>query len=75
VGWEDASPGVPEAELAHLTERLYRVENSRNRSSGGSGLGLAIASALVSAHEGELVPGHSTLGGLRWDIRLPLLST
>ncbi|MDO6788842.1 histidine kinase dimerization/phospho-acceptor domain-containing protein [Cobetia marina] len=75
VRWEDSSPGVPDAELAHLTERLYRVENSRNRSSGGSGLGLAIASALVSAHEGELVPGHSTLGGLRWDIRLPLLST
>ncbi|UBU48143.1 HAMP domain-containing protein [Cobetia amphilecti] len=75
VRWEDSSPGVPEAELAYLTERLYRVENSRNRSSGGSGLGLSIASALVSAHDGQLVPGQSSLGGLRWDIRLPLLST
>ncbi|WP_158774686.1 ATP-binding protein [Cobetia sp. L2A1] len=73
VRWEDSSPGVPEAELTHLTERLYRVENSRNRTSGGSGLGLSIASALVAAHDGQLIPGQSSLGGLRWDIRLPLL--
>ena len=38
-----ARPGVPADELARLTERLYRVEGSRNRAGGGSGLGLAIA--------------------------------
>ena len=75
VRWEDSSPGVPAAELSHLTERLYRVENSRNRTSGGSGLGLSIASALVAAHDGQLIPGQSSLGGLRWDIRLPLLAS
>lgn len=75
VTWEDSTPGVPEGELARLTERLYRVEGSRNRASGGSGLGLSIASALVNAHGATLTPSASSLGGLRWTLRFPLLTT
>ncbi|MGO2579260.1 MAG: ATP-binding protein [Halomonas sp.] len=75
VTWEDSSPGVPEGELARLTERLYRVEGSRSRSSGGSGLGLSIASALINAHGATLAPSVSTLGGLRWTLRFPLLTS
>ena len=74
VTWEDSTPGVPEGELARLTERLYRVEGSRSRASGGSGLGLSIASALVNAHGATLTPSPSTLGGLRWTLRFPLLA-
>lgn len=73
VSWEDSAPGVPEGELTRLTERLYRVEGSRNRASGGSGLGLSIASALMTAHGATLTPSTSTLGGLRWTMRFPLL--
>ncbi|GAB3353653.1 ATP-binding protein [Chromohalobacter beijerinckii] len=70
--WEDSAPGVAEETLPRLTERLYRVEGSRNRRSGGSGLGLAIASALVDAHGGTLTPSSSPLGGLRWTLVFPL---
>ncbi|MGM0520738.1 MAG: ATP-binding protein [Pseudomonadota bacterium] len=73
--WEDSAPGVPKSELSRLTERLYRVEGSRNRASGGSGLGLSIASALIHAHGGTLEASDSALGGLRWTLRFPLLST
>ncbi|MDN6180432.1 MAG: ATP-binding protein [Halomonas subglaciescola] len=73
--WEDSAPGVPDDVLARLTDRLYRVEGSRNRSSGGSGLGLSIVSALVHAHGGKLDASASPLGGLRWTLRFPLLST
>ncbi|WP_168011856.1 ATP-binding protein [Halomonas salinarum] len=72
--WEDSAPGVPEAELERLTQRLYRVEGSRNRKSGGSGLGLSIAAALISAHGGTLHASLSSLGGLRWTIEFPLLT-
>lgn len=74
VSWQDSTPGVPDSELTRLTERLYRVEGSRNRASGGSGLGLSIASALVHAHDGSLTASHSTLGGLCWTLRFPLLN-
>jgi len=70
VDWEDSAPGVPADELSRLTERLYRVESSRNRASGGSGLGLAIARAIVEGHGGTLTAHPSDLGGLRIQIVL-----
>jgi two-component system, OmpR family, sensor histidine kinase BaeS len=72
VEWEDSPPGVADADLHRLTERLYRADDSRARASGGSGLGLAIVKAIVDAHGGRMQAGHSTLGGLRWSIWLPL---
>ena len=73
IVWEDTAPGVPEQELDRLTERLYRVEGSRNRASGGSGLGLSIATALVTAHGGSMRASNSPLGGLCWTLEFPLL--
>jgi two-component system sensor histidine kinase BaeS len=70
--WEDSAPGVDAAHLASLTERLYRVDESRTRASGGSGLGLAIAKAIIEDHGGRLECGPGALGGLRWEIRFSL---
>lgn len=67
----DSAPGVSENDLAHLFERLYRVETSRNRAKGGSGLGLTICQNIVHAHEGSIVADHSPLGGLKLTITLP----
>lgn len=72
VTWEDSAPGVSEMELNRLTERLYRVEGSRNRAGGGSGLGLAIVKTIVEAHGGTLQAVRSDLGGLGWILRFPL---
>ena len=71
VDWEDSAPGVPEDDLKRLTDRLYRVDSSRNRASGGSGLGLAIAAAIVEGHGGTLTALPSALGGLKIEIALP----
>jgi len=73
--WEDTGPGVPTEALPRLTERLYRVDDSRASASGGSGLGLAIARAIVEGHGGRMQASASALGGLRWDIWLPLHDT
>ncbi len=72
VVWEDSSPGVSPGDLPRLTDRLFRVDESRARVSGGSGLGLAIVKAIVDAHGGRLQPGASDLGGLQWELWFPL---
>jgi two-component system sensor histidine kinase BaeS len=64
VEWHDSAPGVDAEDLPRLTERLYRVEASRNRAGGGSGLGLAIVRAIVEGHGGTLAVTASPLGGL-----------
>lgn len=50
----DNGPGIEEEHLLFLFDRFYRVEKSRNRSSGGSGLGLAIAKSFIEAHGGRI---------------------
>ncbi len=69
---EDSAPGVPDKELTKIFERLYRVENSRSRETGGSGLGLAICKSLIVEHKGNIYAEHSSLGGLKVVIELPL---
>lgn len=62
---EDSPPGVPEAMLPRVFERLFRVEASRSREHGGAGLGLAICKRIVQAHGGLITAEDSELGGLR----------
>lgn len=71
VEWFDSAPGVSDEDLAHLFDRLYRVEMSRNRAKGGSGLGLAICQNIVNAHDGSIAASHSPLGGLKLTIAFP----
>lgn len=48
----DSGIGIAEENLAHLFERFYKVDASRNRKLGGSGLGLSIAKKIIDMHEG-----------------------
>jgi len=68
---DDSAPGVPDAALAHLGDRFYRVDSSRSRAHGGAGLGLALCRRLVEAQGGTLAFAHAPLGGLRATITLP----
>ncbi|KOY74037.1 HAMP domain-containing histidine kinase [Apilactobacillus kunkeei] len=43
---------IPEESIEHVFDRFYRVENSRNKSTGGTGLGLAIVYEVVNIHGG-----------------------
>jgi two-component system sensor histidine kinase BaeS len=68
---EDSAPAVPVAALPKLFDHLFRVEDSRNRSTGGSGLGLAICQRIVAAHQGTISAELSALGGLCIRVHLP----
>lgn len=68
---EDSAPGVPEDAIAHIFDRLYRVEGSRNRDTGGAGLGLSICRGIVESHDGSIEAEKSALGGLKQIISFP----
>lgn len=68
---DDDGAGVPEAERSRVFERFVRLDESRARDSGGSGLGLAIVAEVAAAHGGSAEVRTSTLGGARFEIRLP----
>ena len=57
LGVEDDGPGIPEAELAHASERFYRGSNVQQP---GTGLGLAIVQAIAARHGATLQLGHGT---------------
>nr|WP_205346175.1 phosphate regulon sensor histidine kinase PhoR [Pseudomonas nitroreducens] len=58
---QDSGIGIDPKHLPRLTERFYRVDSSRNASTGGTGLGLAIVKHVLLRHRGTLdissVPG------------------
>ncbi|MBS4211539.1 MULTISPECIES: sensor histidine kinase [Neobacillus] len=50
----DNGSGIEEQSLPYIFDRFYRVDTSRNKSTGGSGLGLAIAKQIITEHDGDI---------------------
>jgi signal transduction histidine kinase len=68
----DNGPGIPEEDLPHIFEKMYRVEKERTRAVEGSGLGLSIVKRIVELHGGQIAV-ESTVGeGTTFRVRLPL---
>ena len=61
---QDSGVGIDNKHLPRLTERFYRVDSSRNASTGGTGLGLAIVKHVLLRHRARLeissVLGHGS---------------
>lgn len=67
----DTGIGIAPEHIPRLTERFYRVDRGRSRSSGGTGLGLAIVKHVLLRHQAELLV-HSVPGkGSRFVVRFP----
>jgi len=47
----DTGMGIAEEDQAHIFERFYKVDKSRNRMLGGSGLGLSITKKIIDIAE------------------------
>lgn len=71
----DDGAGIPAEQVAHVTERFYRVDKARSRSAGSSGLGLAMASEAITAMGGTLAVESTEGQGTSVVIRLPAASS
>lgn len=57
----DDGDGIAPHHIPRLTERFYRVDESRNSKTGGTGLGLSITKHILIRHQAELKI-HSEVG-------------
>ena len=69
---QDNGIGIAHEHIPRLTERFYRVDNSRSRLSGGTGLGLAIVKHVVERHQAKLVIESEPDKGSCFSILMPL---
>jgi two-component system, OmpR family, sensor histidine kinase VicK len=71
----DTGPGIPAADLPHLFQKFYRVDNSATRSIGGTGLGLFICRKIVELYQGAIWAESKVGEGSTFYINLPRLSS
>jgi signal transduction histidine kinase len=71
----DRGPGIPPEDLKNVFRPYYRVDKSRNRTTGGVGLGLTVVQAIVQRHGGEIILKNRPQGGLEARIVLPVPRT
>jgi signal transduction histidine kinase len=68
---EDEGPGIPETEVARLTQPFQRGALAPEIS--GAGLGLALVQVVMDAHGGQLILSRRSAGGLSAALVLPRL--
>ncbi|MDQ7095185.1 ATP-binding protein [Desulfosporosinus sp. PR] len=68
----DTGIGLSAEDQAHIFERFYKADKSRNRSQSGSGLGLAIVKKIVDLHQGTIEVNSKPGEGTAFKVFLPI---
>lgn len=68
---DDAGPGVPEEERAHIYAAFFRGSGDAVVRTRGAGIGLSVVKEVVEQMGGSISVGDSPAGGARFEVRLP----
>lgn len=69
----DTGSGISAEHIPHIFDRFYRIDDSRNRTTGGTGLGLSIAQAIVLAHNGVITVDSRPDRGSTFTVVIPTI--
>lgn len=69
---KNTGPSIKDEHKAHLFERFYREDDSRNKATGGYGLGLTIAWQIIHEHQGKIEVHDVFPQGVNFSVTLPL---
>ncbi|MDP2380217.1 MAG: ATP-binding protein, partial [Pseudohongiella sp.] len=72
IAVSDNGPGIAPHHIPRLTERFYRVDESRSADTGGTGLGLAIVKHVLARHNGKLEISSQPGKGSQFTCLLPV---
>ena len=73
IGVRDHGPGIPPQLAEAVFRPFYRIESSRNRTTGGSGLGLAITRQLAETHGWKVALKSRRGGGVCFWVLIPVV--
>jgi two-component system, OmpR family, sensor histidine kinase VicK len=71
----DTGHGIPKADIPHMFQKFYRVDNSSTRTIGGTGLGLFICRKIVELYNGRIWVESEEGKGSTFYINLPRIDT
>ncbi len=66
----DHGPGILEADLPHVFERMYRGDKARSSKVSGHGIGLSLAKQIAEVNEAVLAAGNASGGGAVFTLTL-----
>ncbi len=70
----DSGIGIAPEHMDRLTDRFFRIDNSRSRSLGGTGLGLTIVKHILGAHDRQLRVKSHPGSGSTFGFTLPVVA-
>lgn len=72
IAVQDTGCGIPVRDLDRIFERFYRVDHSRDASTGGTGIGLSIVRHVALNHDGTVSVRSAEGEGSTFNMSIPL---
>jgi signal transduction histidine kinase len=67
----DTGIGIPAADVPHIFERFYRVDQARTRATGGTRLGQTICKSIIELHGGTIECVATENSGTTFRVQIP----
>lgn len=72
IAVSDTGIGIATADIEHIFDYFYRVDQARTKQGGGTGLGLALVKQMVTTHGGQVYVTSKPGSGSTFTLKLPL---